>query len=140
MIHLLFLVLLMLPAVILSETSRLTFKQYNVPAVHHVTPDLKMTDLRLVRCAAQCTKYSQYIAFWFNAKRKTCHLVSCINPNLLSAENADETSTKIYVKYPLTANTLLARGKHNILTMCKWTKQHFKICLVCLNIFCWRFP
>ena len=75
-----------------------------------------MTDFRLMRCAAQCTKYSQYIAFWFNTAGKTCHLVSCINPNLLNSLNPDETSTKIYVKYPLIANTLLARGKHYIVT------------------------
>ena len=106
----------MLPAVILSEKTGFLFKQYYLPAPQQINSDSEMSGGRMINCASYSTKYSQYMAFWFTAARKTCHLVSCINPNLLSSGSADETSTKIYVKYPLTANTLLARGKQYILT------------------------
>ena len=106
----------MLPAVILSETTGFLFKQYNLPAPQQINSDSEMSGGRMINCASYSTKYSQYMAFWFTAAGKTRHLLACINPNLLSSVSADGTSTKIYVKYPLIANTLLARGKHYIVT------------------------
>ena len=105
----------MLPAVILSETTGFLFKQYNLPAPQQVTSDSEMSGGRMINCASYSTKYSQYMAFWFTAAGKTCHLVSCINPSLFSSLKADKTSEKIYVKYPLIANKLLERGKQYIL-------------------------
>ena len=105
----------MLPAVILSETTGFLFKQYNLPAPQQVTSDSEMTGRRMIDCASYFTKYSQYTSFWYNEAEEKCHIVSCINPSLFSSLKADKTSEKIYVKYPLIANKLLARGKQYIL-------------------------